>query len=572
MMRLISIVICLFVCFKAIGSDSTLNKKLKEIEILINNKSDYVNAEKELDIFFTLLNKMESSFDYRRLKIEANLLKIENLMLQDKFYEALRITFESINESEKTNNFDLSTKAYLYAALANEIIGDQKAEWRYLQEAKKLIQTNHLDSIFSTYLVRTSSYYRQNGKIDSAIYFAYKGLNFSKKYNNGRDIRDCYLLLGATLPKSRYKESVEYYKLAIIEFEKINDLSTVATMQNNISNLFYKNDEIDSAAYYNNLAFHNDYKHNKAYDNTGILMIRSFIFEKLSKLDSALFYYKMYHEQNFKDFENYRNTEINKITSQFENVKKENLIRTQHSLLIFVLSLTGVIVFGSFMLWRKNQQIKNKNKVISAQLDAQRKLLSQKETLLSELQHRVKNNLQHVSSILELQKESKDFTSVEELIRENQNRIYSMSILHQKLSTSDNINEVNLGEYLFNLSKLVNESYASLNRDTQIDLNCTIDAINIEHALPLGMILVELISNSIKHAFGHSKYGIIKIKIYQDEYGQTYFIYEDNGKGFDFNKTSAEGLGLELIKGFIDQIDGKYTTKNNKHFKIEIIF
>ncbi|MNX99437.1 Blue-light-activated histidine kinase 2 [compost metagenome] len=221
----------------------------------------------------------------------------------------------------------------------------------------------------------------------------------------------------------------------------------------------------------------------------------------------------------------------------------------------------------------KNRQINNRNKIINEQLGELQKLLEQKQVLLSELQHRVKNNLQHVISILEIQKESADHNNIEELIRGNQNRIHSMALLHKKLNVSDNVNEIDFGRYITELSEIVKESYDNHRKKIDLHIKCEIETISIEKALPVGMIIVELLSNSMKHAFKNRNIGIINIEITEDENTKkNKLYYADNGDGFDFNKENDKGLGLEITKGLIHQLDGEIVTKSENGFELMLYF
>jgi two-component sensor histidine kinase len=228
---------------------------------------------------------------------------------------------------------------------------------------------------------------------------------------------------------------------------------------------------------------------------------------------------------------------------------------------------------ATVLLIRKNKKINAQNKVISKQLEELMRLLEQKQVLLSELQHRVKNNLQHVISILEIQKESVDFNNIDELIRGNQNRIHSMALLHKKLNVSENVNDVDLSRYITELSELVKDSYNSYKKKINLNINCEIKEMSIEKALPLGLIVVELVSNSMKHAFKSRSIGIITISIKKNNDAQKNILYySDNGGGFNFNTTTAKGLGIEIIKGLIDQLDGTVETKQGQGFELSIYF
>lgn len=239
--------------------------------------------------------------------------------------------------------------------------------------------------------------------------------------------------------------------------------------------------------------------------------------------------------------------------------------------MLLIGGLLAFIAFGSVLLYRKNRQINKQNKTINRQVVDLTKTLEQRQVLLSELQHRVKNNLQHVISILEIQKESVDFNNIDELIRGNQNRIHSMALLHKKLNVAENANVVGLKKYVTELSELVKESYDSHKKKVLLNVNCEIENISIEKALPVGLIITELLSNSMKHAFKKQQIGIINIEITSDEITSK-LHYSDNGSGFDFYKTCEKGLGQEIIKGLIDQLDGSVETNQNNGFELMIYF
>ncbi|MCD8539707.1 MAG: sensor histidine kinase, partial [Leadbetterella sp.] len=164
-----------------------------------------------------------------------------------------------------------------------------------------------------------------------------------------------------------------------------------------------------------------------------------------------------------------------------------------------------------------------------------------------------------------------EFNDIDELIRGNQNRIHSMALLHKKLNISEDVNEVNVKRYITELSELVKDSYDSYNKKVNLFVDVNIEKISLEKSLPLGLIMVELISNSMKHAFKKQRIGIISIELAKGPQGNTLY-YSDNGSGFDFNATSEKGLGQEIIKGLIDQLDGVTETKSDNGFELTVWF
>lgn len=184
--------------------------------------------------------------------------------------------------------------------------------------------------------------------------------------------------------------------------------------------------------------------------------------------------------------------------------------------------------------------------------------LREKESLLKEIHHRVKNNLQVISSLLKLQAASIRDSSALEMFHESQNRIRSMALIHEKLYQSPDLSRVEFASYVRELLSLLLRSYAARPR---IELNTTIEdaALSIELAVPLGLILNELISNCLKHAFPGGRAGRITVELRPLDATSLRLEVADDGVGFpahvDFR--TAETLGMQLVRTLTEQIGGR---------------
>jgi PAS domain S-box-containing protein len=199
--------------------------------------------------------------------------------------------------------------------------------------------------------------------------------------------------------------------------------------------------------------------------------------------------------------------------------------------------------------------------------------LKEKEVLLKEIHHRVKNNLQIISSLLNLQSAYiKDKDSIE-IFKESQNRVRSMALIHEKLYQSKDMSQIDFSGYVSELVSNLFSSY-SLN-STLITLHQDISNImlGIDLAINLGLIINELVSNAFKHAFTKGRKGNLYISMKKND-KRYELIIEDDGTGFskeiDFRKT--ESLGLQLIVTLVDQIGGEITLSSDKGTKFVIIF
>jgi len=184
--------------------------------------------------------------------------------------------------------------------------------------------------------------------------------------------------------------------------------------------------------------------------------------------------------------------------------------------------------------------------------------LKEKEVLLKEIHHRVKNNLQVVTSLLSLQSSFIEDRSIKEIFMQSQYRINSMGMVHEMLYQSVSISSINYGNYLQRLSKRL--LLAMRGRDTKIGLELDVENINlnIDTAVPLGLIVNEILTNALKYAFKAEEAGVIYIELKQLEDTQFKLQIGDNGCGFsntlDFK--SATSLGLMLISKLTKQLNG----------------
>lgn len=212
---------------------------------------------------------------------------------------------------------------------------------------------------------------------------------------------------------------------------------------------------------------------------------------------------------------------------------------------------------------------------------AQRKLaqeqinesLKEKIVLLREIHHRVKNNLQIVSSLLNLQAGYITDKKILEVFKESQTRIRSMALIHEKLYQSRDLDKINFSDYIDSLIKDLYKSYRSqLNR---INIKYETDEIflEIDQAILCGLIINELISNSIKHAFINKEEGEIVVKLFNE--GENYqIIVEDDGIGFpeDFDVENTDSLGLQLVTSLTSQMAGKLKINSDNGTSVKISF
>lgn len=199
--------------------------------------------------------------------------------------------------------------------------------------------------------------------------------------------------------------------------------------------------------------------------------------------------------------------------------------------------------------------------------------LKEKEMLLKEIHHRVKNNLAVISSLLNLQSEYIKNKDDLELFRESQTRAKSMSLIHERLYQSEDLKSIDFSEYI---QKLVNDLFKTYTIDqSRVKLNMDMESIllDINISIPLGLIVNELVSNCMKYAFPDGREGIIDIKLKSND-GKNTLIVSDNGIGLsdDIDFKNTDSLGLQLVNSLTNQIDAEIELDVNHGTEFKIKF
>jgi PAS domain S-box-containing protein len=199
--------------------------------------------------------------------------------------------------------------------------------------------------------------------------------------------------------------------------------------------------------------------------------------------------------------------------------------------------------------------------------------LKEKEVLLKEVHHRVKNNLQVISSILNLQSSYVKDRKTLEILRESQNRIKSMAYIHESLYQTKDFSSINFAEYVTNLSTNLVHSYQSFEDQVELDLKIQDLYLNLDLAIPCGLIINEILSNALKYAFPKNRRGKISIRLAHKNQEIT-LVIQDNGIGLpdhiDYKNT--ESLGLQLVVTLVDQLGGTIKLDRLKGTKFTISF
>jgi two-component sensor histidine kinase len=256
-----------------------------------------------------------------------------------------------------------------------------------------------------------------------------------------------------------------------------------------------------------------------------------------------------------------KNIELLNQRAQLQNTELAKANQTRNGALaagILLLIIVGLLINNSKVKQHANRKLKQQQKEIEKKNVSLERLVEEKEWLVKEIHHRVKNNFHMVIALLGTQSR---YLKTEEAVRaitDSQNRIHAMSLVHQKLYQSDNLSAINMATYIHDL---IHYLRGTLNTQKIVQFKVDVDPVELDitHCIPLGLIINEAITNSIKYAFKNNPDGIIAISFKRISKDGLILKITDNGIGLpeDFDTRNHDSMGLKLIRGLSDDIDGK---------------
>jgi two-component sensor histidine kinase/tetratricopeptide (TPR) repeat protein len=298
-------------------------------------------------------------------------------------------------------------------------------------------------------------------------------------------------------------------------------------------------------------------------------------YEKTGELTTALNRY----QTGWRLRDSVQNSRVATLESElqikYETAKKDETIIEQQArisqqqriqwLTIGILALLGIVAAVIFFAYRNNQRI-------TSQLA---KKNAENELLLKEIHHRVKNNLQVISSLLSLQSAQIQDETVLDAMRESQNRVRSMALIHQKLYQGENLAAVEMRDYFTTLGESVLDSFGVEADQIQVKTPMEPLELDVDTAIPIGLIVNELVTNSMKYAFPNEKRGEIQISLNEEADRHLRLVVADTGVGMDANAVAASkgtGFGSQLVQLLTMQLNGRLETQRDRGMKTIVRF
>jgi two-component sensor histidine kinase len=308
-----------------------------------------------------------------------------------------------------------------------------------------------------------------------------------------------------------------------------------------------------------------------------VYKIKSEVEEAFGNYKTALFYNQKYSSTIRENNDNINKNKFEQLQVDFKVTEKENKIKKLEitslqktlniekqrkyliiSLFVISIALLLIIVFIKVTksIKKRNEKIEIANIELSKASILIQKSLKEKELLLKEIHHRVKNNLQLVMSLLNIQAREGNAKDIKEFLEKGQSRIISMALIHENLYQTDKLDKVIFQDYIENLITNINSTFSDNNSKIVSAINAENINFDIQTSIPLGLIINELYCNILKHAFPDNKEGNVTIEITEVVPKDFQLKISDNGKGMTKSATNKRTLGIELVHLLVDQLKG----------------
>jgi two-component sensor histidine kinase len=428
---------------------------------------------------------------------------------------------EAMEDFVRFNQLNHLEVALLNLGSIHNTIGEFEKGADYNRQLIQLAQKRSSQRNLAKSFVNLANSYQGLHHLDSSLYYVSKALDFFKANKDTLNIAHSLLSIAQYhLESGHYKEALSNSK----HLEQIN-----ARLKNKTIAI---ENQLIMAQSYRALS---DYKNAYGQLENAYYQKDSFLTQSLNKTISDLTF-KYETEQKEREISELKIANQAAIIAEQESANQRN---------IFIF-LAGIFIVGALLLYQL-LRIQSKSNVIIS------KSLSEKEILLKEIHHRVKNNLQVISSLLSLQSRYIEDKGAKEMVNEGQNRVKSMALIHQKLYQRDNLTGVEALDYIQNLSGTLQSAYG-IDPD-KLEVVYEVDNLNldVDTMIPIGLILNELISNAFKHAFpsGEGKLTIL----FQQKGEQLLLVVKDDGIGT--SKDITDSFGMRMIHSLSRKLEAE---------------
>ncbi len=459
----------------------------------------------------------------------------------------------------------------------NKVGATDKAKKKY-HDALTALRGLNAHQPVAQCLVGLGVLYSQSEQLDSAIIMYEEAITHLDEMNDLRGSGIIQNNLGAIyIKKKRYDEAVRILNASMKKRTQFGDQKGMLSVLRNLSDAYKLSGNLDSALIYARSGYQQALQLNDKALTRDYAFELADIYAELGQYQKATGFYQQHIHLDDSLIGAERAKAVAEIEEQYNDevkLRKISELELQNQKTInqrnIMLSLAGIlmIIIGFVIIYTLRSR--KVNRILSAKNEQVSIALKDKEVLLKEIHHRVKNNLQTVSSLLSLQSRYLNEEALEAM-EEGRNRVKSMALIHQKLYQTDNLKGIILNEYVKNLVDGLIASYGMSTDELKVNLDVDPINLDVDSAIPLGLILNELVSNTFKYAFTESKEKQLSIAIKKAS-DAIHLKIADNGVGLpeDFDPKQSKSFGLKLVQTLAHKLDAEMTIANSNGTMIDM--
>ncbi len=407
--------------------------------------------------------------------------------------------------------------------------------------------------------------YRMEGDSLQAQICFEKGLAMAENSGIRHIMGLAYNDLGAFyMEMSRYDSAEIYFEKALVNRDTAN-VRQEMVIKNGLGQVFLATDQYQKCIDLLSGALKTVYQTGDIFFLTEIPEYIARSYEGLGQYDSAYKYMEINWKYSDSLFTQNQDEALEEMRSKYESDKKDALITQQQHERIYIIALLALALLLALLFYRRYVAKKKMTELLN-------KKNEEKDFLLREIHHRVKNNLQILSSLLSIQSEYIQDENALNAIVEGRNRVQSMSFIHQQLYSDDNVTAVDMQVYVKELCEHLSETFSSPQKHISILYENQIDLVDVETAIPLGLIINELITNSIKYAFKDRDQGLIHVRLWMNQAGLLCLEVKDDGNGPVDSITETASFGTDLVTILSQKLKGKISIDTEDGYSTLITF
>jgi two-component sensor histidine kinase len=551
------------------GSDSTESELLRALDLY--NK---IGSTKVSDVYYSLssLNRYRGAYEKSLLyatRCVENAERNNDTSYLDAYYGELALVYDELGRSEESSH------------------------WYRKTLAKRLEQKQVGSSIFQTagFLIRQLIKLKKNRQalaLMDSLLVVYPPKELREKATVAQNYAYCFDAL------KRYREAEQNFIAMSAYYRKASfDNETISIANMDIGRFYLQHGQFKKAKSYLDTALVN-MGADRVIDKREFFKMRFTADSALGNYSAAIKNLQYYQFLNDSIYNERKSRQIEELTIQYETQKKEQNIRLlqnekrlqQNELakeqntkrwivgaVLLLIVIVGLLWNYSRLKQRTNQELQVQQIQIEKKNNSLQQLVAEKEWLVREIHHRVKNNFHMVMGLLRTQAAFLQSEEAIQAVTESSQRIQAMSLVHQKLYQSENLSAINMAGYIHELIDYLKDSFYTGNT---IRFNLQIDPVTftVSYCVPVGLIVNEAVTNAIKYAFPDKKEGIIDISLERLANDHFLLAIKDNGIGLPaaFDPASQTTMGMRLMRGLSDDLDAAFKIDNNNGTQITLDF